>query len=372
MKTIVKLKHVNAFTDRYGHQRVYFRAPGMRAISMTAPLGSTAFMVRYNDLMNGLANPSSTTELIKRRVTTAQVAFLKGTIGWIIEKYLVHADFLGLKPGTQVSYRNKLDEIKRRVGGSDMEDLKPTYVRILRDEIAKARGTSVGDQCVTLLRVLWTFAGEHCQLELGANPAFAIKRVHEGGEYEPWEDWALNKFTETAPPHLQLAFSVLLYTGQRVGDAVKMKWSDISPDGSMIEVEQEKGTKPGKSKTSRRSHRIAIPLHPKLQEMLQTAPHTSEHIVLSGWGKPYGEGSNLSHAIRNHLKLIGATEFVPHGLRKNATVRLIEAGCTDEEAAAITGHKSPRMVHHYGKRARQPILAKRAMAKLLKSEESAA
>ena len=36
-----------------------------------------------------------------------------------------------------------------------------------------------------------------------------------------------------------------------------------------------------------------------------------------------------------------------HGLRKVATIRLIEAGCTPHEAAAITGHDSIRVLEIY-------------------------
>ena len=49
-----------------------------------------------------------------------------------------------------------------------------------------------------------------------------------------------------------------------------------------------------------------------------------------------------------------------HGLRKNATIELIEAGCSEEEIMSITGHQSSVMVRLYGKGVRQRKLAKQA------------
>lgn len=56
--------------------------------------------------------------------------------------------------------------------------------------------------------------------------------------------------------------------------------------------------------------------------------------------------------------------FVFHGLRKNAVVNLLEAGCTSDEVKAITGHISTSMIDHYGKGVNQRKQAQAAIAKL--------
>jgi len=50
-------------------------------------------------------------------------------------------------------------------------------------------------------------------------------------------------------------------------------------------------------------------------------------------------------------------------LRKNATVKLAEVGCTTHEIASITGMSLP-MVEHYTRGVRQALLADRAMEKV--------
>ena len=60
----------------------------------------------------------------------------------------------------------------------------------------------------------------------------------------------------------------------------------------------------------------------------------------------------------------GFERHAPHGLRKNATQQLLEAGCTYPQARSITGHKTKSMIDKYGKDAEKKILARAAFDKL--------
>ena len=54
-----------------------------------------------------------------------------------------------------------------------------------------------------------------------------------------------------------------------------------------------------------------------------------------------------------------------HGLRKNATINLLEAGCTNSEAKAITGHSTDVMVNLYSKKVNQRRQPREAMDKVV-------
>ena len=56
-------------------------------------------------------------------------------------------------------------------------------------------------------------------------------------------------------------------------------------------------------------------------------------------------------------------ECVPHGLRKNAVIALLEAGCTVAEVAAITG-QTYVVVERYAARVNTRRLGKAAVLKL--------
>ncbi|SNT29148.1 tyrosine-type recombinase/integrase [Antarctobacter heliothermus] len=55
-----------------------------------------------------------------------------------------------------------------------------------------------------------------------------------------------------------------------------------------------------------------------------------------------------------------AAKYVTHGLRKNATIELYQAGCDDEMVKAVTGHSGVEMLKKYGGQIRQKELATRA------------
>src|SRR5262249_10288541 len=70
-----------------------------------------------------------------------------------------------------------------------------------------------------------------------------------------------------------------------------------------------------------------------------------------GWFREQCDMANLRHC-----------SF--HGLRKAASVRLAEAGCTPHEIAAITGHASLKEIVRYTQTADRKRLAKTAMEKV--------
>jgi hypothetical protein len=58
-----------------------------------------------------------------------------------------------------------------------------------------------------------------------------------------------------------------------------------------------------------------------------------------------------------------AERIVFHGLRKNAVINLLEAGCTEAQAGSIC-NMTPQMVQHYGREVSMRALARDAMAKM--------
>lgn len=105
-----------------------------------------------------------------------------------------------------------------------------------------------------------------------------------------------------------------------------------------------------------------MPIHPTLAAILDATP--KRHVVLmTDYGKPFtvkGLGNLMSTAIR---KAGLPARCVTHGLRKAAARRLAEAGATEKQIAAITGHRTLTEVARYTKAADQTKLARQAMDK---------
>jgi integrase len=90
-----------------------------------------------------------------------------------------------------------------------------------------------------------------------------------------WTDDELSRFEQRWPlgTRERLAFALLLYTGQRAGDIVNMRRSDLS--GGMIRVVQQKT-----------GIELSIPLHPALIAAIKATPAKGVTLVGDANGRP--------------------------------------------------------------------------------------
>ena len=341
------LKYVTSFKDRHNKRRFYFRYRGQK-FKLPGKTNSAEFMASYARYLAA----AESGELGRK-----DLGYLKGSIGWVIERFLASDMGFGkLKPGSQRNYRRWLDTIKAEVGRFQIGDLSPAAVRAMRDSIKIKTATTTADACVMVVSVLWKFASEFCQLPLGHNPAHGVARVHtDRKSHEPWPDDVIDKLLAVADAILRLAVYLLLYTGQREGDVVAMKWDDIraQPDGTqeIFVVQQKTGTK------------VWIPLHRDLKVLLGQTPRVGKNILNSSRGKPFASSQSLYQKIKDMLHKVGEGRYTPHGLRATAAIRLIEAGCSEDQAAAITGHRDLNVLRGYVRGANQAKLARQAIRK---------
>jgi integrase len=338
-----KLKYVTSFRDRHGRRRYYFRYRHQK-FKLPGKPGDPEFHETYARCLAGVNN--------KTLGRDENLAYLKGSIGWVIEKFIVSDVGLGkLKKGTQRNYRRWLDTIKAEVGRFQIKDLTPVAVRAMRDSIKVKSAATTADMCVMVVSVLWKFAIEFCHLPLGHNPATGVARVHtDRKSHKPWPDHVVDKALIDSDAILRLAVSLLLYTGQREGDVIRMKWADIRDDEIFV-VQEKTNTK------------VWIPLHRDLKALLDVTPHVSDFILNSTLGRPFSSSQSLYEKIKTMLRRIGEGGYVPHGLRATAAVRLIEAGCSEDQAAAITGHRDLNVLRGYVREANQAKLARQAIRK---------
>jgi integrase len=333
---ILRLKYVHTWHDKKtGRTRYYFRYGG-RQWPLPGVPGSSEFGSAYDGLyQQHVAN------------LKPALAYAPATLGGVIEKYLASEEYQSKSRNTQRIYRRVLDRLKEIAGRGLIYDLREHHVRQIRQRFLPA--TALADMSVIVLRILWVFAKEELAMQLGVNPASDIRRLHKNPRaYEPWPDEVIARFEDRihATSTARMAFLLLLFTGQRVGDVAAMKWSQY--DGKGIGVRQQKT-----------SALLWIPCHARLKAALDAVPRDSEFIV----GKSF-TGDGLSNVVKRALRRIGAEQFTTHGLRKNAAIALAEAGCTPQQIAAVTGHRSWKMIQHYIAAADQKKLAEQAIRRL--------
>ena len=145
----------------------------------------------------------------------------------------------------------------------------------------------------------------------------------------------------------RLALALLLYTAQRRGDVIHMGRQHVR--GGMISVHQKKtGTK------------LQIPVHPSLGKVLESTAADHLTFLVTERGVPFSE-AGFGNWFRERCDEAGLGRCSAHGLRKAACRRLAEAGCSEKQIAALSGHISLSEVQRYTKAADQVRLAREAM-----------
>jgi integrase len=202
-----------------------------------------------------------------------------------------------------------------------------------------------------VLSNLWKFARGFAEFKRNGktNPTADANNLYTvEQEHEPWPDDVQDRFTAACDKNLYLAFHLLLCTGQRVSDVVKMKWADY--DGTHFKLTQLKT-----------DTEMWIKAPKILRELLAKTERVHENILTHKWRKPYTRDS-LGHRIKDVLKANGDGRFTSHGLRKNAGILLAENGATVPQIMAALGHTTPKLALYYCRLAQQKLLNDQAVA----------
>jgi len=208
-------------------------------------------------------------------------------------------------------------------------------------------------QMLAALRALMAFAIKNGDRE--DDPTRDIKRpkLSKSG----WHNWTEEEIARFEARHpvgtkARLAFDLALYTGQRAADLIHMGRQHVR--GNRISVVQQKTGTP-----------LWIPLARRLLASIEAMPPSDElTFILTEHGRPFGSGKKFSSRMLQWSRDAGLNGCPLHGLRKACCRRLAEAGCSVNQIAAISGHKSLSEVERYTRAADQVALADEAIAKM--------
>ena len=283
---------------------------------------------------------------INRTLRGAPRMIAPGSLADLITQYKAAPEYRNLGNRTKHEYTRYLDLLGEKWGPYPIDGIERKHVLRLRDAFADTPSTA--SKLVSLLRIVMAFAIDREYRR--DNPARDVKGLPRGEGHATWPDEAVDRFEATAPSMMVVAMMLALYTGQREGDVLEMSWHDY--DGQSIKVVQNKtGAK------------LSIPVHAALRDVLDGMERVSPIILTTATGRPFTD-SNFRHHFGEARKAAGLVGLTFHGLRYTAAARLAQAGCTLNEIAAITGHRSLKMLAKYTRGADQERLAGAAIVKL--------
>ncbi|WP_375553747.1 tyrosine-type recombinase/integrase [Roseovarius mucosus] len=309
---------------------IYFQRRGWPSQKFQSEFGTAEFWTEYAGILSQKDAP--------RKVVARN-------FGALIDHYRKSPRYKNLKPRTGLDYDKYLDFFREIMGEANPAKMQRKDVIRLRD--ANAEKAYFANYSLRVLRVLM----EHC-VDLGwreTNPARGVPEIKTAKtEREPWPRELLDVYRAHCAlgTRERLVMELCVGTGQRIGDVLTMRWSNI--ENGAVWVRQ--------SKTSKE---LWVPILPELQAALDVASRHSVYILTNEQGTNRWSYRGASAAVRKVREQIGAVAYDIHSWRYNAACELLEAGCGDDLIAAVTG-QSPAMVQHYTKKVRQRIRAVQA------------
>lgn len=278
--------------------------------------------------------------LLGHRSRKAEVAKAELKLSALVALYERSPRYQRLAKNSKDNYSNYLGRFCKALGDPPANGIiRADVTRVLALMISTPAASNAMRRAVSAL-----YQWARGNTEITADPCRDIEE-HEGGSHDKWPDELLAEALASDDPRIKLAVSLLYYTAQRIGDVCNMSWGDIQ-DG-YVHVIQEKTKK-----------ELHIRLHRDLATLLDSVRPTFA-------GKAKILGGRDRHTVRGWLKAWvreRGQDVVPHGLRKNAVIALLEAGCTVAEAASISG-QSFGQVEHYARQRDQKRLGSGAVLK---------
>jgi integrase len=327
---------------RHGKMVWYVRVGDGPRIRMHAAPGTPEFDQEYFAAMHGIPVPMATGKSTS------------GSLRWLYERYHDSAAWAALSPAT----RKVREAIFRHV--LDMSGAVP-YVQLRRRDIEAAIDTradrpgSASGFLKTMKGLFgWAYKGGFVKID----PTEGVRCEHTktGTGYPVWSEAEIDQYHAhwSIGTKERVWMDVLLYTGLRRGDAVRLGRQHVRDSIATIRTEK-----------SQEVVTVTIPILPVLTETLRAGPTADLAFICGANGKPLTKES-FGNLFRVACRTAGINKSA-HGLRKAGATRAAENGATVAELEAIFGWRGGGMASYYTRSADRKRLAKQAMKKLMRT-----
>lgn len=331
-----RMKYVQAYADRHGRQRYYYRRPGFPRVALPGEPGSTVFAQAYE----------TATANAPRSIGAERTA--PGSFNALIVAYYESAAYGALKDITKATYRNVLERFRQTFGGDTVRSMTPKRLDELLETMAAKPGAR--DTLRKVLRLILKLAVRREIIKVSPMDGLRLPRKALKG-FRAWEEADIDQYLlhwKIPGSRERLALALLLYTAQRRADVPPMGRQHVRV-GKIRVVQSKTGAD------------LWIPIHPALQRELDAAPKDQLTFLQTQYGKPFSV-AGFGNWFGDRAEDAGCPDgCTAHGLRKAGARRLAEAGCTPHQIMAITGHKNLSEVTLYTASVDQERLADEAI-----------
>ncbi len=340
-----RFQYVSSFNDRHGKRRYQFRRKGYPRHYFKSPYGTKAFEKEYAACL-AAEKPSIGAGRIR-----------PGSVSDVIIRYYADTKFQDLKPATQAVYRGVLERFRKTFGDDLIRQFDAKRIQRVMNNMREKPYAAI--RLRKLLARLFVIARRERLVAMSFDPVkdtdppkagdFAADGKERG--YHRWTDAELEQFEAKHPlgTKPRLAFALLLYGAQRSGDVRFLTHSALA-DGRI------------RLRQSKTSNSVDVPIVAPLREALDAGPAGDLLVLENNRGAAF-TAKGFYNMVKRACIAADLPHCSAHGLRKAAARRLREAGCSDEEGMAITGHKTVREFLRYAGNTGDSARADSAMEK---------
>ncbi|WP_375695274.1 tyrosine-type recombinase/integrase [Bartonella sp. AC90GZZY] len=337
--------HLVRERTRHGKIIWYVRIGHGPRFRIEGTYGTQEFVDNYTLALKQAQNGSSKT---KRRTRLTE-----GSFDWLLHQYLQSMQWHNQSESTKkVKYRI-LNNVSKHIGNRAYKSINKQH---MLEAVDRRRETpAAAKHFLTSLNGLFNWAVDNALLN--RNPAFNIKapKSLNSEGLLPWLEEDIDKYYHrwSHGTYEHVWIDVLLYTGLRRGDAVRIGWKDVKDNIIYLKTEKSQ------FKTD-----VFLPILPELEETLKIGPIGNETFICGKGGNKLVKES-FGNLFREACNAAGIKKSA-HGLRKLAATRAANAGATVSQMKALFGWTEDKMASLYTKTADRKRLAIEAIKKLQK------
>jgi integrase len=315
----------------------YVRVDHGPRIRIASEYGTSEFDAEYRAALSG--------------TLTRKAAPSTNSLHWLVARYRETTAWAKLSDATRRQRDNIFKGVMETAGHEPYAGI--TAIAIEAGKERRARTPAQARNFLDAMRGLFRWAKGAYLVKI--DPTAGVQNPNRKGTdgFVPWTEENAAAYEAHWPigSRQRVWLDVLLYTGLRRGDAVRLGRQHVRDGVATLKTEKSGYTL-----------EVVLPLLPILQRTLDAGPCGDLTFICGTNGRPLTKES-FGNEFKAACKAAGVRGSA-HGVRKIAATRAANNGATEAELMAIFGWTDPKMAALYTRTANRKRLAAQAMGKL--------
>ncbi len=325
---------------RHGVVEWYVRRGKGKRTRINGDYGSAQFKTEYDEAIRG-----------EQQANNAKAS--SESLSWLIARYRDSSAWAKLSPATRRQRENIFLHVMKTGGDKPFSEISRKTIAAGIDR-RKATPFQAGNFLKAMRGLFqWAVKSDHMEIDPTQEVDAPAPRT-EG--FRVWTEEEIDRFEARWPvgTRERLALAILLYTGLRRGDAVKLGRQHVRDGVVMI-------------RTEKTGIQIVIPVLPELSSVLSASKTGDLAFIATASGAPMTKES-FGNWFREACNAAGVPGSA-HGLRKAGATRAANNGAGVKQLEAIYGWTDGKMAALYTRQADRVRLAREAIGMLSRDEK---